>query len=503
MLAATKREDVESALAGADPSRAARVPIVRTLLSDLHTPLSIWLRLGQGVGHGFLLESVEGGERLARWSFIGSRPGRILRSWGHRIEIQHGGAAEVLDGDPRQWLRAELDRAPMVIPVFPELPRFVGGALGFFAWNAVRLEERLPTPPEDKLDTPDLVLGLYDEVVAFDHARGRIVLVTLIEVPAAATQSVRCRLWTEGQARLDRLVAHLAAPTPDPPPWGRNGAPRWRSSVDQEEFIDRVLLAQEHIRAGDVFQVVLSKRLTASLVVDPVVVYRALRALNPSPYLFLLRLGEHTLVGASPEMLLRVGDGVVETMPIAGTRPRGANPEEDQRLEDELRQDPKEGAEHEMLVDLGRNDLGRVCEYGTVRVTEHRGTQRLSHVMHLCSRVQGTLRRDRDALSALFGAFPAGTVSGAPKIRAIEILERLEELPRGVYGGAVGWLDWRGHLDTCIAIRTAVFHGGRVHIQAGAGVVLDSDPAAEWTETENKARALVQAVVAAESGGPP
>lgn len=495
-----------------------RVPIVRSLAADLITPVSAYLTLRGESTHSFLFESVEGGERLARYSFVGVRPSLLIRSVGQRSEIEHktgpdSGRIDTVDGDPRDLLRTLINRAKLVEA--PGLPRFLGGAVGFFAYDSVRLVEAIPRTLEDPLATPDLCLALHDEVLAFDHRSGVVHLVRIVELSPADDKANLDALFDEANVALAELEERLQVPgtaslriAPGAhSKQAEHPAPQFRSSIDKESFEAAVQRCQEHIRAGDIFQVVLSRRLSCPLSADPFSVYRALRILNPSPYLFFLELGEHTLAGASPEMLVRVEGQTVQTMPIAGTRRRGDTVEHDEALAVELQEDPKELAEHEMLVDLGRNDIGRISTFGSVRVAQHREVQRFSHVMHLVSRVVGELSPDHDALDALYACFPAGTVSGAPKVRAMEIIETEEPTSRGVYAGAVGYLDYRGDLDTCIAIRTVVACQGEAHVQAGAGIVIDSVPEREFEETANKAGALVDAIGWAESGaldlGPP
>jgi len=501
VLTRTTLSDFLGAHGRADAARGARIPVVRTLPADLHTPVSIYLRLRGRSSHTFLFESVEGGERLARYSFVGADPRAVVRSWDDRIEIERlrgprAGTTEERTGDVRDALRELQRRAPLVET--PGLPRFLGGAVGFFAYDSVRLQEAIPRTNPDPLGTPDVDLAIHDTIVAIDHLRSLVHLVTIGEVEVGSADPAA--VFAAASAELDALEATLARPCPPPPRGGAGVAPEWTADFDRPAFVDAVVRAKEHILAGDIFQVVLSRRLSADIVCDPFSVYRALRILNPSPYLFFVELGEHVLAGASPEFLVRVQGDVVETLPIAGTRKRGRTQAEDEALEAELRADPKERAEHQMLVDLGRNDIGRVARFGTVEVVDHAIVQRFSHVMHLVSRVRGTMREDAGALDALFATLPAGTLSGAPKVRAMEIIEDFEPTARGIYGGAIGYLDYRGDLDVCIAIRTAVFHAGRVHVQAGAGIVFDSVPDLEFDETTNKARALIEAVALAETG---
>ena len=490
-----------AAVRSADGHRC-RVPVYRSLPADLLTPLSSYLRLRGSHSHSFLFESVEGGDHLARYSFVGMRPRAVLRSWGAAVELEEfegegAGETQRVDRDPRSVLRTWLEEAVLVRP--EGLPRFTGGAVGFFAFDAVRLEEDIPRTNPDPLQTPDIDLAFHEEILAFDHMRGALHLIRTVDLPAGVEDDeARDRFWN-AQAQLDELEGLLARPVPPLPTPTDGSAPEFVASMDGPAYEAAVEQAQEYIRAGDIFQVVLSRRLSAPLRVDPLGVYRALRVLNPSPYLFFLEMGEHTLVGASPELLVRVEDCRVQTLPIAGTRPRGASAAEDRALE-ELLADPKELAEHEMLVDLGRNDLGRVSRFGSVQVKEHREVHRFSHVMHLVSRVTGELREECDALDALFACLPAGTVSGAPKVRALEIIEELEPMARGVYAGAVGYLDAGGDLDTCIAIRTVVCAAGQAHVQAGAGIVYDSVPRSEFEETHHKASALLEALKWAEEG---
>ena len=493
LLLGTTVQDLRDAVASA--SGSCRVPVVRSLPADQMTPVGAYLRLRPLASHNFLLESVEGGERLARYSFVGGRPKALLRAWGTKLEIERAGEIQAHDGDPLDAIRQLVAGPPLAD--FPGLPRFLGGAVGFFAYDSVRLAESIPRSNPDELGTPDIDVGLYDEIIAFDHISS---LVHLVRVVEAAPDADLEAIHAAAAADLAELVELLRAPLAALPSPGTGTPPVFRSNIEQGAFEAAVLQAQEHIRAGDIFQVVLSRRLSADITADPFAIYRALRVLNPSPYLFFFELGEHTLVGASPEMLVRHEGGAIQTLPIAGTRHRGATEAEDDALAAELLADPKERAEHEMLVDLGRNDLGRNAAFGTVRVAEHMDVHKFSHVMHIVSRVTGTLRADRDGLDALYGCFPAGTVSGAPKVRAMEIIEELEPTARGVYAGAVGYLDFRGDLDTCIAIRTALVTGGQAHVQAGAGIVYDSVPSLEFEETANKARALMEAVRWAELG---
>jgi len=452
--------------------------------ADTETPVSAFLKLSRGERHAFLLESVEGGERSARFSFLGAGPRRVLR-WklGDRA-------------DPVEAIRAAL--ASHVSVRVPGTPRFSGGLVGHLAYDAVqRFEPRVPISKPDELGFPDLLLGDYDEVAAFDNVRHSLHLI----------QEVRCDAGDDPRAlygaALRRLAARLRAlsrPLADQParPAGRPAVLRPR--VSKRAYLAAVERAKEYIRAGDCQQVVLSQRFDAEVSVPPFAIYRALRRVNPSPYLFFLQDGERALVGSSPETLIQLEEGEVTLRPIAGTRRRGADPAEDQRLEQELRADPKENAEHVMLVDLGRNDVGRVSAVGSVRVTQLKTVERYSHVMHLVSEVKGRLAPGLSAVEVLRAGFPAGTVSGSPKVRAMEIIDELEPARRGPYAGAVGYFDRGGNMEMCIAIRTLVASGRRISVQAGGGLVYDSVPEAEYQETVSKARAVFTAVAQAESG---
>jgi anthranilate synthase component 1 len=444
------------------------VPVFREIPGDLLTPVSAFLALQTRSERAFLLESVVGGERLARYSFLGRDPVDTLEVRGRDIDLCEA-------------LRARLGRPAAVVP---GLPRFTGGAVGYLSYDAVRLFERIP----DRHAASQLPLAsfsFYRSLVAFDHVLQRIVLIADAE-PGSRNA------FEQAQEVLDGLEADLGRVAPAAGP----ARPFEAAATlgDGAAFRGSVERAKEHIAAGDVFQVVLSRRCSVDCPADPFTVYRALRMVNPSPYMYFLKDGATAIAGASPEMLVRVENGRVETRPIAGTRPRGATPEADERLAAELLADEKERAEHLMLVDLGRNDVGRVCRFGSVTVPEFMKVERYSHVMHLVSSVAGDLAAGKDALDALVAAFPAGTLSGAPKIRAMEIIDDLEPVSRGLYGGALGYIDLRGNLDFCIAIRTLLLESGRATLQAGAGIVADSDPEAECRETEAKAGAMLEAL---------
>ena len=459
---------------------------VRELLADTVTPLAVYRRLEKISPVRFLFESVTGGEQVSRFSFMGAGPRAIARVWEDRVEVERDGDVTRLEGPPLEALGRLLDevRAPRgPIP-------FTGGWVGFFGYDTVRLIERLPDRPPDPFDLPIAVLGRFDTLVVFDHARQRILAIANEiegEVPLDRAEADLARLTR----LLTREFPTRARPTPGEAPEARALGP---SSLDGAGYRAAVDRAKEYIRAGDIFQVVLARRFTVPDAPPPLALYRALRMVNPSPYMVLLELPETALVGASPEMLVRRTGLRLETRPIAGTRPRGADAEGDRRLAEDLLADPKERAEHVMLVDLGRNDLGRVGAPGTVRVSQFMEVERYSHVMHLVSSVEADLEPGRSALEALVACFPAGTVSGAPKVRAMEIIDELEPEARGPYAGAVGYRSFSGDLDTCITIRTLVVRRGETSVTAGAGIVADSDPASEERETENKAAALLAAV---------
>jgi len=482
------------------------VPVYRELPADLETPVSVYLKL-RGEGVGFLLESVEKAERIGRYSFLGVGPRRQIRSRGSQVTVVEGDGEETRilapGEDPLDVVAEEVARYQPVAPlhhVAAGLPRFYGGAVGYLGYDLVRFIERLPDDAADPLGLPDVHLLLTDTLVAFDHVQHRLLLFANARVPAGATLDAA---YDEAVSRLDALEARVRAPLPTVPvPLGRAGGEA-QSNMTRAQYEAAVRAAKEYIAAGDIFQTVLSQRLARPTDADPFAIYRALRRINPSPYMFFLELGGDPpvhLIGSSPEVLVRAQDGVAEVRPLAGTRPRGKSEAEDAALETELLADPKERAEHVMLVDLGRNDLGRVCQYGTVHVPELLATERYSHVMHIVSHVTGRLREDVNAYDLLRATFPAGTVSGAPKVRAMEIIEELEGVRRGPYAGAVGYFGFQGNMDTCIAIRTIVMQGDVAYLQAGAGIVADSDPTREWEETLHKARALGQAIEMAEQG---
>jgi anthranilate synthase component 1 len=470
------------------------VPVWRELPADLETPVSVYLKL-RGESPAFLLESVDKGEHVGRYSFVGMRPSAILTARDGRLSLQENGSTRQFNasGNPLDGARKIIARYR---PVAVEgLPRFFGGMVGYLGYETARFYDPVPVAPRPGLGLPDALFLLTDTVVIFDHVKRRLLVV--------ANAHVRRDLETAYKAavhKIEAIVSRLNRPLdvpPTAPPDGSNGT--WESNFRQADFEAAVHRAKEYIAAGDIFQAVLSQRLSRRTEADPFAIYRALRMTNPSPYMFYLKLpGDLTLIGASPEMLVRLEDGRAELRPIAGTRPRSADPAQDEALAQELLADPKERAEHVMLLDLGRNDLGRVCRYGSVHVPEQMVIERYSHVMHIVSSVAGELRPELDAFDLMAAAFPAGTVSGAPKIRAMQIIAELEQEQRGPYAGAVGYFGYSGNMDTCIAIRTIVMQGQMAHVQAGAGIVADSDPTREYHETLSKAQALLEATTVAE-----
>jgi anthranilate synthase component I len=477
-------------------ARGNVIPVCKDILGDLFTPAAAFLRVAQGRRRVFLLESVEGGERLARYSFIGWDPFLVIRGRGHSISAEQQGEVTTWEGLPFDELRrlaAQFRPAPV-----EGLPPFTGGGVGFFAYDLVREAEKLPSTAVDDLALDDFQIMYFSTVLAFDHLRHRIHIVANV-LSERGTQSLESK-YHDALLRIEQVEKRLAAPASMPPPAPSPEMPEPVSNLAPSQYFDNVGAAKRYIRAGDIFQVVLSQRLAMKVSCEPFDIYRALRFINPSPYMFFLRMDGLHLVGASPEMLVKVRDRHVEYGPIAGTRPRGATPDEDSRLAAELLADPKERAEHVMLVDLGRNDVGRVSRFGTVAVTDLMRVEKYSHVMHLVSTVEGELREDLDCYNALEACLPAGTVSGAPKVRAMEIIEELEPSRRGVYGGAVGYVDFSGNMDTCIALRTLVLKDGVAYVQAGGGIVADSVPEKEWEESMNKAQALIRAVKFAHEG---
>lgn len=473
-----------------------RIPVVRELLADLETPLSTYLKLARGP-YSYMLESVQGGEKWGRYSIIGLPCETVLRVVGNTLTVEHRG--EVVEreetADPFAFIESYRDR--FRVPDLEQLPRFDGGLVGYFGYDSVRyVEQRVAeTAPEDTVNTPDILLMLSEELVVFDNLRGKASVLVYAD-PS------RENALEQANQRLDQLAGEFdrsLAFRPTPSGLAVNEED-FVSSFGQQAFEEAVERIRDYIVAGDVMQVVLAQRMSISFEGEAVNVYRALRQLNPSPYMVFMDLGDFHIVSASPEILARVEDHHITVRPLAGTRRRGRTEEEDLALEQELLADEKEIAEHLMLIDLSRNDAGRVSATGSVKVTKQMMVERYSHVMHIASTVESTMAEGRTALDVLKATLPVGTLSGAPKIRAMEIIDELEPVRRGVYGGAMGYLAWNGNMDMAIAIRTAVIKGGRLYVQAGAGVVADSVPALEWKETMNKARALFHAVRLAEEG---
>src|SRR5467141_2195987 len=480
------------------------VPVIREVVTDADTPVAAFAKIARPP-FAFLLESLVGGERWARYTFLGTEPREAWRYRGPQVDHwtpAAGWEQAGQTGDPVAHLADRMRALPSA--ALPGLPRFMGGAVGFLGYDVVRSIERLPGGPTDTLGVPDAVVMIADSLVILDNVFGRAIVVANVEVPAKATAAQRLRLYDAAQERLDTLIGRLGATHQLAPlalDVAGSRALRPESAYPRAAFERDVAKIGDYIAAGDVFQAVLSRRQVVPGAVDPLRLYRYLRALNPAPYLFYLTLDDVTLVGSSPEVLVRVEGNEVTVRPIAGTRARGATPAEDESLATSLRGDAKELAEHRMLVDLGRNDVGRVAQYGTVRVTESLQIERYSHVQHLVSEVRGRLKDGYDALDVFRACFPAGTVSGAPKVRAMEIIDELEPERRGPYAGAVGYVGWGAtSMDTCIAIRSALVLKDRVVVQAGAGIVADSEPAREFAETEAKALAVLRALALAKAG---
>ncbi len=474
-----------------------RIPISREVLADLDTPLSAYLKLADGA-YSYLFESVHGGEQWGRYSIIGLPCQSVIKIFGNEIRIEESGAlVESFEhANPLIWI--EEFKQQFKVPDIDTLPRFNGGLVGYFGYETIGyIEPRLKaTAKDDPIGSPDILLMISEEILVFDNLSGKMMLLTHANPEQA-------NAYENAQARLDELIIKLrelkAQTNTQHSPKEVNEAD-FISGFTEEGFKEAVLKAKDYIIAGDIMQVVLSQRLSIPFSADPMDLYRALRCLNPSPYMYYLNLEDFHIVGSSPEILVRLEDEMVTVRPIAGTRPRGKTPAEDIALEKDLLADPKELAEHLMLIDLGRNDAGRVAKIGTVELTDTMMIERYSHVMHIVSNVIGELQADKDAFDVLAAAFPAGTVSGAPKIRAMEIIDEFEPVKRGVYSGAVGYISWSGNMDTAIAIRTAVIKDKTLHIQAGAGIVYDSVPQNEWDETMNKGRAIFRAVTMAEAG---
>lgn len=475
--------------------RATFVPVVKEVVADLLTPVSAFLKVAEHSDYAFLLESVEGGEHVGRYSFLGKDPFLILRGRNGQTAIEKAGVITNAEKPFVETLRDLMNSFQS--PFVQGLPRFTGGAVGYLGYDtSAWFEPATARAGDTGTEHDDAGFMLFDTVLAFDHVQHRILLIANARI--SGDEDLRS-LYQFACAKIEFLERELERALSLKRPSGGNGI-NLVSNMAQETYESIVKKAKEHIAAGDIYQVVLSQRFEAEVGVDAFTVYRALRHVNPSPYMFFIRMGDRSIVGSSPEMLVRVEGRHAITHPIAGTRPRGRSEEEDVRLGEELKRNEKEKAEHVMLVDLGRNDIGRVCDYGTVRVPTFMALERYSHVMHLVSVVEGQLAEGRDRLDALVSCFPAGTVSGAPKVRAMQIINDLEPTRRGLYAGAVGYLDFAGNLDFCIAIRTILLEGGKAYIQAGAGIVADSNPTAEYEETRDKARAMIRALELAQGG---
>src|SRR3954470_16996372 len=475
--------------------RGTFVPVVKEIVADLLTPVSAFLKIAEHADYAFLLESVEGGEHVGRYSFLGRDPFLILTSKAGKTIIERGGTTTESDKPFIDTLRHLM--ADFQSPFVPDLPRFTGGAVGYFGYGASSwFEPVLGDLGRANDGADDAGFMLFDTVLAFDHVQHRMLLIANARISAdddlESLYQFACAKIEFLERELERNLSHRKTASA--------AAVELQSNHPPDRLEKQVRTAKSYIAAGDIYQVVLSQRFEAEVTAEPFTVYRALRHVNPSPYMYFIRMAGVSIVGSSPEMLVRVEGSRVETHPIAGTRRRGKTADEDLRLADELKRNEKERAEHVMLVDLGRNDVGRVCKYGSVRVPQFMALERFSHVMHLTSIVEGRLADDRDRLDALVSCFPAGTVSGAPKVRAMQIIRELEPIPRGLYAGAVGYVDFAGNLDFCIAIRTIIMSNGKAYVQAGAGIVMDSNPAAEYEETRDKAKALLRALELAEQG---
>jgi anthranilate synthase component 1 len=484
-------------------SRLARdytlVPVSKVVRADMLTPVSAFLAIAADEPEAFLLESVEGGEKIGRYTFLGVRPHRKLTARGSEIRVQTGKRTEARTGSVFETVK-NLMREHRAAPV-PGLPPFTSGAVGFFSYDAVRQLENIGNRAKDDLDIPDCVLMFFDRLLAFDHVRHQIHILAAADVRAESPR----KAYDHAVADIAKIERKLAA-GPRGAAWlpkarGKTEKMKIHAATSPANFQRAVEKAKEYIAAGDIFQVVLSRRVDFEPGVPPFDLYRALRTVNPSPYMYFLKTGDLHILGSSPEMLVRVTGRKLEYRPIAGTHPRGRDEAEDQRLAHAMSTDEKERAEHVMLVDLGRNDIGRVSEYGSVRVNDLMHVERYSHVMHLVSAIEGRLREGLDALDAFAACFPAGTLSGAPKVRAMQIIEELEPVRRGTYGGSVLYADFAGSLDSCIAIRTMLLKNKRAYLQAGAGIVADSDPVKEYEESVNKSQALLRAVEKARRGG--
>ncbi len=474
------------------------IPVYKEISGDLDTPVSAYMKLAAGAKFSFLLESVEGEEKVARFSFLAKDPELVLQSKDKEVSITkfQGKKSSVtkkhITSNPLEFIREIL--SPYKFVPVSGLPRFCGGMVGYLSYDTVRFFEKLPHNTKDDLKLPDTLLILAKNLVIFDHRNHKIKVLNCVHIPENSSKTDILKKYKAALKTIDQTIAELNKPLKIAKTSKSSKKFNVKSNVTEKEFTQMVEKAKEEIRAGEIIQVVLSQRFQVNLPTSPLNVYRSLRAINPSPYMYYLNFGDVKIIGSSPELLVRVEDGIVETRPIAGTRRRGKDDSEDDELAKDLLNDPKEKAEHIMLVDLGRNDLGRVCAQGTVQISEFMQIEKYSHVMHIISNVKGKLRNDQDAFDVLKAAFPAGTVSGAPKIRAMEIIDSLEKIDRGPYAGCIGYFSFSGNLDTCITIRTIVAYRGSAYVQAGAGIVADSDPIKEYQETVNKAKAQIKAI---------
>ncbi|MFD2115955.1 anthranilate synthase component I [Paenibacillus yanchengensis] len=477
------------------------IPIVRDMMADTETPIRLFQHFSQEK-HAFLLESVEGGVKWARYSFIGTDPFMMLHGKGDQLMLTLNGKQEQIEGKPIETLKEKLNAFRS--PALPELPPFTGGAIGFFGYDLLQYYENLPKHQVDDLQMNDLQFMFCDQIIVFDHFKQKLQVICNAHIEPNASAATIEEAYRQANVKIDQLIERIQQPVVISAASTSNYAAlpidvsEVQSNVTKEQFEANVLKAKEYIQSGDLFQVVLSQRFNIETTIDPLFVYRVLRTMNPSPYMYYLKMDEEVIVGTSPEALVKVDGDRVETRPIAGTRPRGATAEEDLRLEEELLADEKEIAEHVMLVDLGRNDLGRVSEYGSVVCDSYMEVERFSHVMHIVSNVSGKLRQDKDFFDAFISCLPAGTVSGAPKLRAMEVIAELETEARGAYAGAIGYLGFAGAMNSCITIRTIIFKNGKAYVQSGAGIVHDSVPENEYYETVNKAKAMLTAIRTAE-----
>lgn len=479
------------------------IPISRSLLADMETPIRVFQHFYEE-NQAFLLESVEGGVKWGRYSFIGTHPFMTVKAKNGITTVETLGEVKQYDESPVEVLRMYM--RDYSSPALSDLPRFSGGAVGFFGYDLLRYYEQLAAHEVDDLQMDDLRIMFCDQVIAFDHFKQQMKVIANVHIPKDATDDQIVAAYEQACSKIEERIAKMRkpnisavishSPIPDDPEMDLGS---FRSNVTKEQFMRNVEKAKQYIEAGEISQVVLSQRFEMEAAASPLQVYRILRTMNPSPYMYCLKLGDEVIVGSSPELLVRVEEGRVETRPIAGTRPRGSTPEEDMRLEDELLADEKEKAEHQMLVDLGKEDLERVSVPGTVQCDSFMHIERYSHVMHIVSNLSGQLREDKDFFDAFISCLPAGTVSGAPRLRAMEIIVELEKEARGPYAGSIGYLGFTGNMDSCITIRTIVFKQGRAYIQAGAGIVADSVPEREYEETINKARALLKSIRMAEA----